>query len=185
MQIEALVEGSPVSRLRSRFPLHDNATSTGAVTGEEPKWVEVLKAWDGRETYDERYARSTLRSRNVPDPSAPIKPPSVEEEEEPEGSDTPAGIRTYGPRGIGLGGTVVVHFIKRNEWFLEAAMALLGPSWNGDENRINAGEAKSAEGAKTVIAKTQSFRKRQEASEDSAIPLEDDGLVDSDSDQTP
>ncbi|KIO25806.1 hypothetical protein M407DRAFT_24861 [Tulasnella calospora MUT 4182] len=187
MQVEALIEGSPISRLRTRFPLHDNATSSSALIGEEPKWDEALKAWDERETYEQRYALSTLRARGVRDPSAPIKPPSVEEEEEePENSDTPASMRLFGPRGIGLGGTVVVHFIKRNEWFLEAAMAMLGPSWNGDEERINPGEPKSGEGPKTVISKTQSFKKKRQeepvaeddgAPEDDAIPLEDDGLV--------
>ncbi|KAG8934653.1 hypothetical protein FRC00_011920, partial [Tulasnella sp. 408] len=187
MQVEALIEGSPISRLRTKFPLHDNATSASALIGDEPKWDEVERAWDERETYDQRYARSSLRARGVRDPSAPIKPPSVfDDEEEPDNSDTPASMRLFGPRGIGLGGTVVVHFIKRNEWFLEAAMAMLGPSWNGDEGRINPGEAKSGEGAKTVISKTQSFKaKRQEepvaegdgAPEDDAIPLEDDGLV--------
>lgn len=65
-------------------------------------------------------------------------------------------------------------------------MAMLGPSWNRDERRINRGEPKSPESAKPVISKTQSFkRKRDEApiendsgtSEEPAIPLEDDRLV--------
>ncbi|KAG8941709.1 hypothetical protein FRC04_004122 [Tulasnella sp. 424] len=194
MQVEALIEGSAISRLRSRFPLHDNATSTSALIGDEPKWDEALRAWDDRETSEQRYAPSTLRARGVHDPSAPIKPPSVEEdEEEDQNPDMPASTRMFGPRGIGLGGTVVVHFIKRNEWFFEAAMAMLGPSWNGDEGRINPGEPKSAEGVKTVISKTQSFKKRDEApveedsatSEEHAIPLEDDGLVLPGVDQAP
>jgi len=64
--IEALVEGSPMSRLR------DNIALGGA---------EV--AWKQREGRRKRY------------------------------------------QGQRIGGTVVVHFIKRNEWFLETALALL------------------------------------------------------------
>ena len=37
------------------------------------------------------------------------------------------------PRGA-LGGTICVHFIKKNEWFLETALALLGGEpGNADE----------------------------------------------------
>lgn len=119
MQVEALIR-SAISLLRRRFPLHDNAASTSAVIDEEPKWDDVLRAWGDRETWEQCSAPSTMRSRGVHDSSAPIKPPSVEGDgdEEPQPPDTSASTRIFGPRGIG---TVVVHFIKWNEWFLEAA----------------------------------------------------------------
>ncbi|KAG8941708.1 hypothetical protein FRC04_004121 [Tulasnella sp. 424] len=131
--------------------------------------IPALRAWGNRETYEQRSTPSTLRSRGVHDPSAPIKPPSVEEDEdeEPQTSDTPASTRIFVAR---------------------------GPSWNGYERMINPAEPKSAEGAKTVISNTQSFkRKRVEApteddsatSEEHAIPLEDDGLVHPGVDQAP
>jgi len=72
-EIEALVEGSALSRLRDMMPR------------EEIMWTDIEKAWALREGRKER----------------------------------------YGSTGGKLGGTVVVHFIKRNEWFLEAALALL------------------------------------------------------------
>ncbi|KDQ16752.1 glycosyltransferase family 31 protein [Botryobasidium botryosum FD-172 SS1] len=72
-EIEALVEGSALSRLRDMMPR------------EEITWGDVERAWALREGRKERYAGT----------------------------------------GGNVGGTVVVHFIKRNEWFLEAALALL------------------------------------------------------------
>lgn len=74
---------------------------------------------------------------------------------------------------------MVVHFIKRNEWFLEAALALLGPSINGDEGRIDRGEGNADptdEPTSTIIAKTQSFRRDledQDADESEAESLAD------------
>lgn len=126
MQVEALVEGSATSELRPT-PETDSAAVGGL-----PTWKEVERAWEDRETYEERYAPSS------------------------------ASDGFFGKRGIGLGGTVVVHFIKRNEWFLEAALALLGPSINGDEGRIDNGGRNAAPAddlPSTVVAKTQAFRR--------------------------
>jgi len=154
MQVEALVEGSTVSQLRKV----GNAT-TGM--DQEPKWEKIQDAWDRRETYEDRYARSTLHARGIHVlPDGTPRPPSIEDDD--PAKDIPPSTHTFGPRGIGLGGTVVVHFIKRNEWFLETAMAMLGPSWNGDEGRVDHGseKPKTEEEKSSVIAKTQTFKKR-------------------------
>ncbi len=73
-EVEALTEGSPLSRLRDE--------TAGGSTGEATTG-EVVAAWTRRETREQRMG------------------------------------------GASLGGTVIVHFIKRNEWFLETAIAFL------------------------------------------------------------
>ncbi|KAF8342849.1 uncharacterized protein EI90DRAFT_3030431 [Cantharellus anzutake] len=73
-EVEALIEGSPLSRLRDE--------TLGGCSGEASA-QEVASAWRRRETREQRMG------------------------------------------GASLGGTIVVHFIKRNEWFLETAIAFL------------------------------------------------------------
>jgi hypothetical protein len=85
MEVEALIEGSPISRLRDEV-------EKGMVS--EIKWRAVERAWSERETWRQRYLI---------------------------GDD----VDSNQPRGA-LGGTICVHFIKKNEWFLETALALLG-----------------------------------------------------------
>ncbi|KAG9121161.1 hypothetical protein FRC07_002998 [Ceratobasidium sp. 392] len=103
MEIEALVEGSALSRIgtmpppasqkppqavtsdaESSPPLPAPADDSLVPSHFDPKWPDVLAAYAAREGRKARYAGSQV------------------------------------------GGTVVVHYIKRNEWFLEAALALLG-----------------------------------------------------------
>lgn len=114
MEIEALIEGSALSRLgtmpppASQSPAMHSASSnpqsasnpdstnqtpnSGSQTPTDtlipghadPKWSDAVVAYSTREGRKMRYA------------------------------------------GKRVGGTVVVHYIKRNEWFLEAALALLG-----------------------------------------------------------
>jgi hypothetical protein len=82
--IEALVEGSPLSRV-GVIPTRSGSRSRGY--GVDPATVlkrAVQRAWEAREGRRTRY------------------------------------------EGKKLGGTVVVHFIKRNEWWEETALALLG-----------------------------------------------------------
>lgn len=138
MQVEALVEGSALSSIR-RTSAIESGNSDGSTT---PTWPQIEKAWESRETYEERFAPSSAaRRRRASNGSF------------------------FGKRGIGLGGTVVVHFIKKNEWFLEAALALLGPSINGDNGRIDSGARDAVvedEPVTSVVAKTQSFRRRDE-----------------------
>lgn len=80
-EVEALIEGSPLSRLRD--------DTVGGATGEATN-REVQNAWLRRE--------SRLHRTGV-DP---------------------------------VGGTIVVHFIKRNEWFLETAIAFLDDDTEND-----------------------------------------------------
>ncbi|KAG8922959.1 hypothetical protein FRC02_011499 [Tulasnella sp. 418] len=91
MEVEALVEGSPMSQLRN----WDEDGKSGSGSDASISWGVVERAWEGRETYEERY----LVDPATNDGSIPS---------------------------VGLGGTIVVHFIKKNEWFLESASALLG-----------------------------------------------------------
>ena len=121
---------------------------SSALGAEEPRWDTSMRAMGEMETYEERY---TYRP---PVTAAPVPVPSTVERE----------VNAFGPRGIGIGGTVVVHFIKRNEWFLEAAMALLGPSGNGDQGRIDSGTPRKevVKDKPDVIAKTQSFKRGED-----------------------
>ncbi|KAG9005944.1 hypothetical protein FRB94_001072 [Tulasnella sp. JGI-2019a] len=140
MQVEALIEGSPLSSIRRTAVSESPSSDPNAM----PTWNQVEKAWEARETYEERYAHSSASSR--------------------QRASTPGGS-FFGKRGIGLGGTVVVHFIKKNEWFLETALALLGPSINGDEGRIDSNSRNAVvmdEEVTSVVAKTQSFKKRDD-----------------------
>ncbi|QRW19280.1 glycosyltransferase family 31 protein [Rhizoctonia solani] len=104
MEVEALVEGSALSRLgtmpppllpsSSVQPTSFPSTSPNSQSQsdqesllaalKDPQWSDVVNAYASRESRKSRYA------------------------------------------GQSVGGTVVVHYIKRNEWFLEAALALLG-----------------------------------------------------------
>lgn len=81
-EIEALVEGSPLSRLSAlnRDRVEKKEGADGGV-----KWADVEKAYSQREGLDVRF----------------------------EG------------RKNKIGGTVVVHYIKKNWWYLETALALL------------------------------------------------------------
>ncbi|KAG8882600.1 hypothetical protein FRB98_003576 [Tulasnella sp. 332] len=143
MQVEALVEGSALSSIR-RTALPESGSSSSDSGNVTPTWTQIEKAWDSRETYEERFAPSSAIIRRQRGAS--------------NGS-------FFGKRGIGLGGTVVVHFIKKNEWFLEASLALLGPSINGDDGRIDSGARDVVvedEPVTSVVAKTQSFKRRDE-----------------------
>ncbi|QRV76220.1 hypothetical protein RhiJN_04235 [Ceratobasidium sp. AG-Ba] len=109
MEIEALVEGSALSRIgtmpppasqkppqastndvESSSPSNNPSPETPSADGslvssrKDPTWPDVVAAYEAREGRRIRYANNRV------------------------------------------GGTVVVHYIKRNEWFLEAALALLG-----------------------------------------------------------
>lgn len=75
-EVEALIEGSPLSRLRDETI----GGSEGAATPEE-----VRRAWRRRELRQKRF-----------------------------------------PEGAKVGGTIVVHYIKSHEWYLETALAFLG-----------------------------------------------------------
>ena len=87
-EVEALIEGSALSKLRDE--------TVGGATGEAtPR--EVESAWRRRES---RKARVGIMALNT------------------------AGTGNADDSGA-VGGTVVVHFIKRNEWFLETALAFL------------------------------------------------------------
>ncbi|KAG8759093.1 hypothetical protein FRC12_009854 [Ceratobasidium sp. 428] len=118
MEIEALVEGSALSRIGTMPPPASQkppqlstsdaessqskpqapaADDSLAPSHTDPKWPDVLTAYASREGRKARYA------------------------------------------GNRVGGTVVVHYIKRNEWFLEAALALLG-----GEEEVEDGSSKSA-----------------------------------------
>jgi hypothetical protein len=112
MEVEALVEGSALSRLgtmpppASKQPIttaskptsasSDADSNSGSLASyhKDPQWPDVLAAYASRERRNTRYA------------------------------------------GQSVGGTVVVHYIKRNEWFLEAALALLGDDGNIEEGEI-------------------------------------------------
>lgn len=108
MEVEALVEGSPLSRLGTmappasqQDPIAAPSKPTAAVSDAdtlvpvaEPGWMDALNAYAAREGRKARYA------------------------------------------GKNIGGTVVVHYIKRNEWFLEAALALLGDEEESGEGGI-------------------------------------------------
>jgi hypothetical protein len=87
-EVEALIEGSALSKLRDE--------TVGGGTGEAtPR--EVDSAWRRRESRKARMGvmiASTSGAQSTEDSGA-------------------------------VGGTVVVHFIKRNEWFLETALAFL------------------------------------------------------------
>lgn len=76
-EVEALVESSPLSRLKDYAGLRPNVPE-----------AELVK-----QLYTERPKREELYRNNPKE----------------------------------YGGTVVVHFIKRNDWFMETALALLGP----------------------------------------------------------
>jgi hypothetical protein len=104
MEVEALVEGSALSRIGTMPPPMMPSSSAGPTSFpstspstqpqsdqesllaslKDPQWSDVVNAYASRENRKSRYA------------------------------------------GQSVGGTVVVHYIKRNEWFLEAALALLG-----------------------------------------------------------
>ncbi|KAG8894334.1 hypothetical protein FRB99_001346, partial [Tulasnella sp. 403] len=60
MQVETLVEGSRLSLLRKGLPASTgNLTAIPPPVGEDPTWGDVERAWENRETYEERYALST------------------------------------------------------------------------------------------------------------------------------
>ncbi|CAE6457303.1 unnamed protein product [Rhizoctonia solani] len=97
MEVEALVEGSALSRLGTMPPASvpsstqpspniepQSAQDSLVASLKDPQWSDATAAYAARENRKSRYA------------------------------------------GQSVGGTVVVHYIKRNEWFLEAALALLG-----------------------------------------------------------
>ncbi|EUC66773.1 galactosyltransferase [Rhizoctonia solani AG-3 Rhs1AP] len=98
MEVEALVEGSALSRLGTMPPASipslqpESSSPTSPQSNQDsllasqkdPQWPDAVDAYAARENRKSRYA------------------------------------------GQSVGGTVVVHYIKRNEWFLEAALALLG-----------------------------------------------------------
>lgn len=89
-EVEALIEGSALSKLRDE-------TVGGAAGEATPR--EVESAWRRRES-------RLMRTLGISAASAASMP------------------HVAGDIGA-VGGTVVVHFIKRNEWFLETALAFL------------------------------------------------------------
>lgn len=102
-EVEALVEGSALSKLRDE--------TVGGATGEATQ-REVESAWRRRES-------RRMRTLGISAAAAA----SMLEVPEDSGA---------------VGGTVVVHFIKRNEWFLETALAFLEdepdpPPYEGDD----------------------------------------------------
>lgn len=87
-EVEALIEGSALSKLRDE--------TVGGATGEAtPR--EVDSAWRRRESRKARMGIITTSISGV------------------ENADDSNAV----------GGTIVIHFIKRNEWFLETALAFL------------------------------------------------------------
>lgn len=110
MEVEALVEGSALSRLGTMVPPPSQQNPTveagpskptaavsdvdSVVPNPEPRWLDALTAYGAREGRKARYA------------------------------------------GQSVGGTVAVHYIKRNEWLLEAALALLGDEEEAGEGGI-------------------------------------------------
>ncbi|KAG8748454.1 hypothetical protein FRC10_003587 [Ceratobasidium sp. 414] len=113
MEIEALVEGSALSRIGTMPPPASQKPPQTATSD----------------------AESSPSSDPQTPPSNPQTPPGddslVSPHTDPKWPDVLAAyaaregrrIRYAGNR---VGGTVVVHYIKKNEWFLEAALALLG-----------------------------------------------------------
>ncbi|KAG8680446.1 hypothetical protein FRC08_016288 [Ceratobasidium sp. 394] len=112
MEIEALVEGSALSRIGTMPP----------PASQKPPPVTASDA------------ESSPPDPQTP-PSNPQTPPGddslVSSHTDPKWPDVLAAYAAREGRrtryaGNRVGGTVVVHYIKKNEWFLEAALALLG-----------------------------------------------------------
>lgn len=85
-QVEALVEGSPLSRLREYESSSSNHIVQQAFSSTESIRQKINRLYSSRPTRLERF---------------------MGDEEE-------------------RGGTVVVHFIKKSEWFVETMIAMLG-----------------------------------------------------------
>ncbi|KAG9103712.1 hypothetical protein FRC06_008706 [Ceratobasidium sp. 370] len=112
MEIEALVEGSALSRIGTMPP----------PASQKPPQV----------------AASDAESSPSSDPQMPASNPRKNPDDSLVSSHTdpkwPDVLAAYAARedrrtryaGNRVGGTVIVHYIKKNEWFLEAALALLG-----------------------------------------------------------
>jgi hypothetical protein len=111
MEIEALVEGSALSRIGTMPP---------PASQKPPQLTSTT---------------NSLPSSDSQAPSTdPQTPPTDGLAPSHTGPQWPDALTAYAAResrraryvGNRVGGTVVVHYIKRNEWFLEAALALLG-----------------------------------------------------------